>query len=144
MRQAPQPTGLRLAAGQVTVLLGSATARRTVTALLDDASARCGHGHDVRVVVRVRPAGSYAERLVALERAAEQRVPVVVAERVTDGLSAADRRAVLTRLRSLAAGGAAVLVDDADPVAALAVADAALRCGDDGSLCDSPLGLPQL
>ena len=47
---------------------------------------------------------------------------------------------MLAELRTLAASGAAVLVDDVDPVAALAVADGALRAGADGSLRPEGLG----
>lgn len=47
-----------------------------------------------------------------------------------------------TALGVLAATGAAVLVDAADPVAALAAADAALRVGEDGSLSLEDLLLP--
>ncbi len=65
---------------------------------------------------------------------------MVLVNRLTDGLDAADRRTVLAALRVLAAAGPAVLVDDADPVAALAVADGALRAGADGSVQVDALG----
>ena len=58
----------------------------------------------------------------------------VLVNRLTDGLDAADRRMVLDAVRTLAAAGPAVIVDDADPIAALAVADDALRAGADGSV----------
>ena len=64
----------------------------------------------------------------------------MLVDRLTDGLDAADRRAVLAELRTLAAAGPAVLVNDADPVAAMAVADTALRAGSDGSLRAENLG----
>lgn len=84
---------LRLAVGEVTVLLGPSAARRRMTNRLDDAT-----------------------------------------DRFTDGLAAAERRAVLTRLPALAASGVAVLVDDADPVARMAVADGALRVDRSGDI----------
>ncbi len=73
------------------------------------------------------------ERAVAALALAALRDPVAV---VVDRLPGA-RRA----LPALAAGGAAVLVDDADPVAVLAVADAALRVGDDGTVVLEDLAL---
>jgi hypothetical protein len=57
------------------------------------------------------------------------------------GLDDAGRRTVLQALRSVARTGTAVLVDDVDPVAALAVADGALRVGADGSIGADDLGL---
>ena len=60
--------------------------------------------------------------------------------RLTDGLTAGDRQTVLAQVRELAATGPAVLVDDTDPVAALSVADGALRAGMDGSLQPEVLG----
>lgn len=131
------PAGLRLPVGQVTVLLGSPVARRHVTTCLDDASVRCASGHGVeRGVHRLTPEGkgSATDRLQTVARVARQRPVLVVADRLTDGLGTAERRVVLAELRSLAASGVAVLVDDIDPVAALAVADLALRAGADGSV----------
>ena len=130
------PDGLRLPVGQVTVLLGPDAARRRVTGLVDEARASCASGHAVGGVHRVvtATADSAGERLDALARVGRQRVAVVLVDRVTDGLPARERRAVLAEVRSLAATGAAVLVDDVDPIAALAVADTALRVGADGSL----------
>ena len=49
---------------------------------------------------------------------------------------------VLAEVRTLAAAGPAVLVDDVDPVAALAVADAALRATPDGSVAVDDLTSP--
>jgi hypothetical protein len=119
---------LRLPVGDVTVLLGPTVARRRVMNRLDDAGGRCSAGHDAAVrrlgARAVEPVG---ERLAALRAVADRRPAVVLVDRLTDGLAAADRRAVLAGLRDVAAAGAAVLVDDVDPVAALAVADGALR-----------------
>ena len=75
--------------------------------------------------------------------AAERRPSLVLVDRLTDGLTGPERRTVLTALRRLAATGVAVLVDDLDPVAALATADVALRVGADGSLAADSL-LPAL
>ena len=69
---------------------------------------------------------------MVVRQAAEHRPAIVLVARLTDGLTAADRQTVLAQLRRLAAGGPAVLVDDTDPVAALSVADGALRAGADG------------
>ena len=87
------------------------------------------------ITVSSGPACSVDERLAALRQAAEHRPAIVLVARLTDGLAAADRQTVLAQLRTLlAATGPAVLVDDTDPVAALSVADGALRAGADGSL----------
>ncbi len=127
--------GLRLPAGQVTVLLGPAPVRHAVLDGLDPATARRPGGPACGVItVSSGPACSVDERLAALRQAAEHRPAIVLVARLTDGLAAADRQTVLTQLRRLAATGPAVLVDDADPVAALSVADGALRAGADGSL----------
>lgn len=117
---------LRLPAGQVTVLLGPSVGRRRVMNRLDDGSGRCAGGHEAPVTrVRGRVQAPASERLAAL--ASVRPGALLLVDRLTDGLVALERRAVLARLRAIAAGGAAVLVDDVDPVAALAVADAALR-----------------
>jgi hypothetical protein len=110
------------------VLLGPDSARRDLLGRLDPG---CAKGV---VTVTSARAPSATERIVALEQAAAHRPSMVLVNRLTDGLGAADRRAVLAELRTLAAAGPAVLVDDADPVAALAVADGALRAGLDGSV----------
>ena len=81
------------------------------------------------ITVSSGPARSVDERLAALRQAAEHRPAIVLVARLTDGLAAADRQTVLAQLRRLAATGPAVLVDDTDPVAALSVADGALRAG---------------
>ena len=134
--------GLRLPARQVTVLLGPASARRHVLELLDAATARRPGGSPMGGVLTVTsgPARSADERRAALQQAAELRPAMVLVARLTDGLDTAARRSVLTELRALAATGAAVLVDDVDPVAALAIADGALRAGLDGSLQPETLG----
>lgn len=127
--------GLQLRTGRVTVLLGPDAVRRGLLGQLDGTSACGPGGHPAGVLtVASAPSRTAPERISALVQAREQRPSLVVVDRVTDGLSAADRRAVLAELRTLAAAGPAVLVDDADPVAALAVADGALRAGADGSL----------
>lgn len=127
---------LRLPVGEVTVLLGPAAARRDVLAQLDDGSGRCASGHDAVGVLRLAvPAGhGLASRLAVLTAAGTSRASIVLVDRLTTGLTTADRRTVLGRLPALAAGGRAVLVDDDDPVAALAVADAALRVDPTGGL----------
>lgn len=56
---------------------------------------------------------------------------ILLADRPTAGLDDVGRRAVLQALRSVARAGTTVLVDDVDPVAALPVADSALRVGAD-------------
>ena len=57
---------------------------------------------------------------------------VVVVDGLTDGLTAAERRVVLRSLPAVAAWPAAVLVADADPAAAVAVADSVLQVAGDG------------
>jgi hypothetical protein len=129
-----QPDGLRLRAGHVTVLLGPAAARRAVVERLDGGTARCPHGHGGLACVTAAAHNPVRDRLAALALAGAQRPSVLVVDRLTDGLAAGERRALLAELRTIAAAGPAVLVDDADPVAALAVADGVLRIGPDGSL----------
>jgi hypothetical protein len=124
---APSSPGLRLPTGRVTVLLGPDAVRRGLLAGLEAAA------RSVLTVTSARGRG-VAERIAALTQAAGHRPSVVLVDRLTDGLEAGDRRTVLAALRTLAATGPAVLVDDADPVAALAVADGALRAGPDGSV----------
>jgi hypothetical protein len=121
-------SGFRLPTGRVTVVLGPEAARCDLLGRLD-----AGSTQGVLTVTSAR-GRSAAERVTALRQAAGHRPALVLVNRLTDGLDAADRRAVLTALRGLAAAGAAVLVDDVDPVAALAVADGALRAGADGSV----------
>ncbi len=128
------PSGFRLRTGQVTVLLGPDAARRGLLAGLDPGGTR-----GVLTVTSAR-GRTAAERIDALTCAARHRPAMVLVNRLTDGLDAADRRTVLAALRVLAAAGPAVLVDDADPVAALAVADGALRAGADGSVQVDTLG----
>ena len=126
---------LRLEIGRVTALLGPRPARRAVLAALDGGSARCGQqAGGVRRVTcgSTDPAGA---RIAAVRALADDRLGgVVLVDHLTDGLAAAERRTVLAELRVLAGSGTAVLVDDEDPVAALAAADGALRVGSDGAL----------
>ena len=133
---APSP-GLRLATGQVTVVLGPDAARRALLGRLDPGSTQ-----GVLTVTSAR-GRSAAERVTALTQAARHRPAMVLVNRLTDGLDAADRRTVLAALRGLAASGPAVLVDDADPIAALAVADGALRASADGSVLMDDLRSPR-
>jgi hypothetical protein len=134
----PAPSsGFRLPTGRVTVVLGPDTARRGLLGRLDP-----GGAQGVLTVTSAR-GRSAAERLAALTQAAGHRPVMVLVDRLTDGLDAADRRTVLDALRALAAGGPAVLVDDTDPVAALAVADGALRAGADGSVLFDDLAAPR-
>ena len=132
---------LRLRTGAVTVLLGDDAARRRLLADLDEHSARCHGGHGLPPVVRLRvdgavPAGERAQAVAGSEGLA-----VLLADRPTAGLDDAGRRTVLHALRTVARAGTAVLVDDVDPVAALAVADGALRVDADGSVGADDLSL---
>jgi hypothetical protein len=133
---AASSSGFRLAAGRVTALLGPDAARRGLLGRLDPGSAQ-----GVLTVTSGR-SRSAADRLAALRQAAEHRPAMVLVDRLTNGLDAADRRTVLAALRMLAAAGPAVLVDDADPVAALSVADGALRAEPDGSVVVADLASP--
>ena len=108
--------GLRLPSGQVTVLLGPAPVRHAVLDALDPTTARRPGGPACAVVTVTSHAGRTAdERVAALEQAGVHRPAIVLVARLTDGL-------------------------DADPVAALSVADGALRAGADGSLAPEALG----
>jgi hypothetical protein len=103
---------------------------------LDESTGRCASGHSS---VRVRrlaalPGDGLAERLATVSAARTDGASIVLIDRFTDGLPAAERRSVLAALRPLATDGRAVLVDDADPVAALSVADGALRADPAGGL----------
>jgi hypothetical protein len=131
---------LRLAVGEVTVLLGPAAARRDVMARLDEGTGRAsGGGGAVRVARVAAHAGTdLPDRLDAVRAAGRAGAAIVLVDRLTDGLDADGRRTVLAELRVMAGGGAAVLVDDADPVAALAVADIAVRTDDGGGLVPVP------
>lgn len=131
----PTSAPLRLRTAAVTVLLGPADARREVLDALDPSSARCGAGHGAparRLVCR--PGQPSDERVRALAELADDGCALVLADGLASGLDAPGRRCVLDALRALSRTGVAVLVDDDDPVAVLAVADAALRVGADGSL----------
>ncbi|MGY1857486.1 hypothetical protein [Modestobacter sp. SYSU DS0290] len=121
--------GLRLPVGAVTVLLGPVRARAATMTALDPGSARCAAGHATLPVVRLTaaPGDDVQHRLDAVEQARTGAAAVVLADHLTDGLAARDRHAVLAALREVASPGRAVLVDDGDPVAALSVADGALR-----------------
>ncbi|MGY1669204.1 hypothetical protein [Geodermatophilus sp. SYSU D00710] len=134
--------GLRLPLGQVTVLLGPERVRRHVMAALDESTGRCADGHGA--VPARRLSSSAAEgigpRLEALAQAGRDGAAIVLVDRLTDGLTAADRRTVLAAVRPLAGPGCAVLVDDADSVAALSFADGALRAGATGELSLEPVG----
>lgn len=126
---------LRLPTGSITVLLGPSVQRRRMMNRLDDASGRCADGHDA-VVRRLgaRATESAADRLATVDAARRGPTAMVLADRLTDGLDAHDRSTVLSALRAVAADGVAVLVDDIDPVAALAVADGALRVDERGEV----------
>ncbi|MEU9820135.1 hypothetical protein ACIGG9_06920 [Pseudonocardia alni] len=126
---------LRLPTGSITVLLGPSVQRRRMMNRLDDASGRCADGHDA-VVRRLgaRATESAADRLATVDAVRRGPTAMVLADRLTDGLDAHDRGTVLSALRAVAADGVAVLVDDIDPVAALAVADGALRVDERGEV----------
>ncbi|MGY5884316.1 hypothetical protein [Modestobacter lacusdianchii] len=121
--------GLRLPVGGVTVLLGPAGARAATMAALDPGSARCAEGHaSLRVQwLTAQPGDDLGARLGAVEQARTGSASVVLVDHLTEGLGARERHAVLTALRGVASSGRAVLVDDGDPVAALSMADGALR-----------------
>jgi hypothetical protein len=136
MSARPPSPGFRIAPRTVTALLGPDAVRRGLLGRLDP-----GGTSNVLTVTSAR-SRSATERLAALDEAAGRGPALVLVNRLTDGLDAADRRAVLAALRTLAAAGPAVLVDDDDPVAALAVADGALRAGPDGSVVVDDLAAP--
>jgi ABC-type hemin transport system ATPase subunit len=132
---------LRLRTSALTVLLGDDDARRSLLAQLDEDSARCRDGHGVAAVSRMTLDRSMPASQRAQVVAGQRGLAVLLADRPTVGLDDAGRRTVLQALRSVARTGTAVLVDDVDPVAALAVADGALRVGADGSVGADDLGL---
>ena len=130
---------LRLPVGQVLVLLGSTVARRRVMNRLDDRSGRCAGGHDAGVHrLTAHPADPMADRLATLDTL--EPTAILLVDRFTDGLAAGERRTVLAALPAVAGRGVAVLVDDSDPVAALAVADSALRVDPAGAVVAEELG----
>jgi ABC-type branched-subunit amino acid transport system ATPase component len=135
---------LRLAVGAVTALLGPARARQWVMTELDESTGRRAEDQESVGVVRVTAAAadSMAQRRAALAAARQARPSIVLVDRITDGLPATDRRTLLGELRELTTEGCAVLVDDTDPVAALAVAGAAVRVDSVGALVDVPLSGP--
>ncbi|CAA9263659.1 MAG: hypothetical protein AVDCRST_MAG54-2610 [uncultured Actinomycetospora sp.] len=117
---------LRLPTGEVTVLLGEQIVRGRLMDMLDPTSATAESGGRVAVRrVGAETGEGVATRRRRLEDAGD--AAIVLVDRITDGLDAAGRRAVLGVLASVAARGAAVLVDDDDCVAALALADGTLR-----------------
>lgn len=120
---------LRLPTGEVTVLLGEQIVRGRLMNMLDPATATAESGGSVAVRrVGADPTEGVATRRRRLEDAgSDDQAAIVLVDRITDGLDAAGRRAVLAALGSVAARGAAVLVDDDDCVAALALADGMLR-----------------
>jgi hypothetical protein len=120
---------VRLPTGQVTVLLGRGLARRQVMTRLDDTAG----------VQRVR-AGEAEPVAVRLARLRDADAALVLVDRITDGLTAPERRTVLAGVRELALAGCAVLVDDIDPVAALAIADGGLRIDPVRGLVPEPVG----
>ena len=124
---AASPSGYRLVPGRVTAVLGAEPSRRALLGRLDAGSAAV-------LTVTSGRARSATERIAALEQACARRPVLVLVARLTDGLDATARRSVLTAVRTLAAAGPAVLIDDADPVAALAMADGGLRVSPDGSV----------
>ena len=124
---------LKLPVASVVALLGPSPVRAAVCAALDEDSARCAGGHASLRVVRLEAQAQdpLADRLDAVRAVA---APVVLVSRFTDGLTGAERRTALSELRALAGRGATVVVDDSDPVAVLAVADAVLRVTPDGAV----------
>lgn len=127
---------LRLPTGQVTAVLGATESRREVLRALDEATAVCTTGQRITGVYRLAPdrADSLSQRLGLVRETARRRPHLVLCDRLTDDLDGPGRREVLAELRALAMTGAAVLVNDHDPVAALAVADRVLRVAPDGSV----------
>jgi hypothetical protein len=133
---------LRLPVGSVIVLLGPSLARHRVMNALDENSCTCQADRAVELCrLRADRDDDVAVRLEALDEVGRGSASVVLVDRFTDGLSARDRRAVLARLPHIAAGRA-VLVHDADPVAALAVAGGALRIDRTGGLVFEPVDRP--
>ncbi|MHA6630054.1 hypothetical protein ACU61A_31835 [Pseudonocardia sichuanensis] len=131
--------GLRLPIGDVTVLLGPALARLRVMAQLDESSGRASGRACVGVQRLVAgPEDTVADRLEALASAGRGDAAIVLVDRFTDGLAAHERASVLRRLHAVA-DGRAVLVNDRDPVAALAAADGALRVDRSGGLSYEPV-----
>lgn len=131
----------------VTVLLGSASARQRIMAQLDDNSGRCpawagcgrpgcgrcrsGNGTACRQ--RGREAGG--TRCGALRRRADR-----AGKRVHRRIRAPGAPSAARTVTRLATTGRAILVDDIGPVAALAVASAALRVEPAGEPGFEPVG----
>jgi hypothetical protein len=124
---------VEIPAGVVTVLLGTEPDRRRLLAALSDTSiAAPGARRAVFRRVVASPALPVVKRVVLLLNAADADVDLVLVDRATEGLDAADRRFFLDHLRLVTARGVAVAVDDTDPVAALAVGDRSLRLAGGG------------
>jgi hypothetical protein len=133
--------GLRLPLGEVTVILGPAVARRRLMYALDEDRTRCADGHEAGALrLTARVADPLADRMARIEHAAGSDAALVLVDRLTDGLDAPERRLVLRATRRLGRPGRAVLVEDADPVAALAQADGALRTDREGTVAAEPIG----
>lgn len=130
---------LRLPTGEVTVLLGEQIVRRRLMDMLDDSSAREDTGRPATVH---RVSAGASEGVATRRRRLEDAdgAAIVLVDHITDGLDAAGRRAVLGALATVAARGAAVLVDDGDCVAALAMADGTLRADPVRGLVLEPAG----
>ncbi|GAA4693654.1 hypothetical protein GCM10023215_33840 [Pseudonocardia yuanmonensis] len=132
--------GLRLPLGEVTVILGPAVARRRLMYALDEDRTRCADGHEAGALrLTARVADPLADRMARIERAAAADTALVLVDRLTDGLEAPERRLLLRAARRLARPDRAVLVEDADPVAALAQADGALRTDRSGAVAPEPV-----
>ncbi|GAA1874511.1 hypothetical protein GCM10009836_64520 [Pseudonocardia ailaonensis] len=132
--------GLRLSLGELTVILGPAVARRRLMSLLNETRTRCAQEHEATTIrLTARVADPVDERLAALDDAADSTAALVLVDRLTDGLDARERLRVLIAARRLVHPERAVLVEDADPVAALAHADGALRTDRDGAVVPEPI-----
>lgn len=118
-------------AGEVTVLCGTREQRRRLFALLLHAPARA-RGEQVVRHVTVSASSTAADREALLGRLVEAPADVLLVDNVTGGLGARARRSLLGLLRRLADAGTAVVVDDRDPLAAMAVADHSLSFDADG------------
>jgi hypothetical protein len=130
---------LRLRTAAVTVLLGDRPARSEVLGALDESTARCGGGHrSAARRWRCSPSTTAEERVRELAELVDG-CALLLVEGATAGLEPAGRRRVVDALRAASRTGTAVLVDDPDPIAVLAVADAALRVAPDGALTQDDL-----
>jgi hypothetical protein len=135
--------GVRLPVGEVTVILGPAVARRRLMHALDEDHVRCADTHEVPALrLTARAADPLDRRLAAIDESGATDAALVLVDRLTDGLDAPGRRAVLRAARGLARPHRAVLVEDADPVAALSHADGALRTDRSGAVVVEELASP--